>query len=187
MKNLMYLFVMSILIIAGCAKDDMFFENQNNLELKKAKVPIPFKADLFLSPDMESEPILIEGLDPNDPASYQISRLFCIGTATHMGKLDPVKSYYKHDKLVFFMEDNQPFSLNTGKGIIVGINDDSMEFTYEIKLSLIDGSFTGTNKIIPGTGTGRFEGCTGTIYTVGGLTEDGTGAWSINEGYLVYE
>lgn len=187
MKTLSYFFVIAILVIAGCATDDTLFETQDDLELKKAKVPIPFKADLFLSPDYESDFILIEGLDPNDPSSYTISRLFCSGTATHMGKLDPVKSYYTLDKLVFFMENGQPFTLNTGTGIIVGANGDSMEFTFEMKQSAIDGSFSGTNEIIPGSGTGRFKGCTGTINTVGGWPEEGPGAWSINEGYLVFE
>ncbi len=43
MKRLMYLIVLAILVIAGCAKDDTIFEEPGNLELKKANVPIPMK------------------------------------------------------------------------------------------------------------------------------------------------
>ena len=186
MKTLMYLFLVAILVIAGCAKDDIFVENPERMELKKAKVPIPFKADLNAVADLNSDLLLVEGLNPNDPGSYSYSKMLLNGTATHMGKINPEKSYYTFDKFVFFMEDGHPFTLNTGTGILVGANGDGIEFTFEIKQSAINFSFTGTNKIIPGTGTGKFEGCTGTVYSVGGLSEDGT-LWSKNEGYLVYE
>ena len=187
MKTLMYLLLVTILVIAGCAKDETLFENQDNLELKKAKVPIPFKADTYAVPDINSELILVEGLDPDNPASYFHCRLLCSGTGTHIGKINPEKSFYTHEKIVFFMEKGQPFTLNTGTGIIVGANGDGIEFTFESKQSVIDGSFAGTNTIIPGTGTGKFKGATGTLNVVGGWHEDGIGLWIKNEGYVVYE
>ncbi len=187
MKTLLYLFVVAFLVISGCAKDDALYVNPENPELINKKESVPFEANLHAVNDLNSDLILIEGLDPEDPASYSHSRLLISGTATHIGKLNPVKSYYTFEKLVFFMEDGQPFTLNSGTGCIVGANGDVIEFTHEAKQSAIDGSYTGTINIIPGTGTGIFECCTGTIYSVGGWSEDGPGIWSINEGYLVYE
>jgi hypothetical protein len=181
----MYFFVMAILVIAGCAKDDTLFENQDNLELKKAKVPIPFKYDAYVLQDKESDLILIEGLDPEDPASYAYSRLFCSGTATHMGKIDPEKSYYTLEKMVLFFENGVPYTKNTGKGILVGANGDGIEFTFTVMQNAMDFSCTGINEIIPGSGTGRLKGCTGTINMSGG--PQGAGLLFINEGYLVFE
>ena len=84
-------------------------------------------------------------------------------------------------------ENGNPFLINAGKGIIVGANGDGVEFTFRAKQSLLDGSSTGINEIIPGSGTGKFEGCTGTIDLVGGWHEDGIGFWLKIQGYLVYK
>lgn len=89
----MYLFVLAIIVITGCAKDETLFENHDNLELKKAKVPLPFKGDFYAEPDMQSYPILISGLDPNDPNTYFPGRLYIRGTGTPFGKVDSEKSY----------------------------------------------------------------------------------------------
>lgn len=188
MKTLMYLIVLAILVIAGCAKDDTMFETQDNLELKKAKVPVPFKADLYIVTDLESDVILVEGLNPEDPSSYTKSRLIVSGTGTHLGRINAEKSFYEFESLKFFLDENgYPFLLNTGAGIIVAANGDSFEFTFSIKQDVIDRSWSGTNEIIPGSGTGKFEGCSGTIEAVGGHHEDGIGMWCIAQGYLVYE
>jgi hypothetical protein len=185
MKTLMYFFVMAMIVIAGCAKDDTMFENNESLELKKAKVPIPFKYDAYVAPDTESDLVLIEGLNPENPKSYAFSKLICSGTATHMGKIDSEKSYYILEKMVLFFQNGLPYSKNTGKGILVGANGDGVEFTFTVEQSLIDLSCTGVNELIPGSGTGKFEGCTGTINMAGG--KEGTGLLFICEGYLVFE
>jgi hypothetical protein len=182
MKTLMYFFGMVLIVFAGCAKDDPLFENQESLELKKAKVPIPFKLDAYVVHDMESDLVLIEGLD-----TWTQSRLICSGTATHVGKIDSEKSFYILEKLVLFFENGIPYTRNTGKGILVGANGDGIEFTFEIKQSALDLSFTGTSKLVSESGTGKFEGATGSINTVGGKHEDGVGLWTKNEGYIVYE
>lgn len=187
MKTLMYLLVLAILVIAGCAKDDTMFETQDNLELKKAKVPIPFKADLYIVPDRESDKILVEGLDPEDSSSYANSRMIVSGTGTHLGKINTEKSFYEFENLKFFLDENgYPFTLNTGAGIIVAANGDSFEFTFKIIQDVIDYSWSGPNEIIPGSGTGKFEGCSGTLEAVGGWQDD-VGDWCIIQGFLVYE
>jgi len=184
MKALMYFFVMAVIVLAGCAKDDTMFDNQETLELKKAKVPVPFKLDAYVVTDMESDLILIEGLDEWTP-----SRLFCSGTATHVGNINPEKSFYTLEKMVFFLKDDLPHSRNTGKGILVGANGDGFEYTFTVVQNLVDGTCTGINEIIPGSGTGKFKGVKGTFNVIGGWHEDGIGLWFKNEGYsyLVFE
>lgn len=187
MKTLMYLLVLAILVIAGCDKDNTMFETQDNMELKKAKVPIPFKADLYIVTDWESDKILVEGLDPEDSSSYANSRMIVSGTGTHLGKINTEKSFYEFENLKFFLDENgYPFTLNTGAGIIVAANGDSFEFTFKIIQNVIDYSWSGPNEIIPGSGTGKFEGCSGTLEAVGGWQDD-VGDWCIIQGFLVYE
>ncbi len=140
MKALMYFFVMAILVFAGCAKDESMFEDQNSLELKKAKVPIPFKLDAYVVTDRESDKVLIEGLDPADPDSWFASRLICSGTATHLGKINPEKSFYILERLVLFFENGIPHSRNTGKGVIAGANGDGFEYTFTVVQNSVDGS-----------------------------------------------
>jgi hypothetical protein len=189
MKALMYFLVLAMIVIAACAKDDTMFENNESLELKKAKVPIPFKLNAYVLPDMESDLVFIQGLDPEDPNNYVLSRLICSGTASHVGKINPEKSFYTLEKLVFFIKDDLPHSKNTGKGILVGANGDGFEYTFTVVQNFVDGSCTGINEIIPGSGTGKFKGCTGTFNIIGGWHEDGIGLWFKNEGYsyLVFE
>jgi hypothetical protein len=182
----MYLLVVAILVIAGCAKDDTMFETQDNLELKKAKVPIPFKAELYATPDMESE-IMVVPL-PWGENRYVPSKMIVSGTATHFGKINSEKSYYEFKTMEFYYDENDKLiSYQTGLGILVGANGDSMEFNWWIKQSTETGDYFGENEIIPGSGTGKFEGCSGSASTVGGWHENGLGVWFIVHGFLVYE
>ncbi len=189
MKALVYFVVMAVIVLGGCAKDDTMFEDQGSLELKKAKVPVPFKLNAYVVQDMESDLVLIEGLDPENPGSWVPSRLICSGTASHVGKVNREKSYYTLEKLVFFLKDGLPHSKNTGKGILIGANGDGFEYTFTVVQNLVDGSCTGINEIIPGSGTGKFKGCKGTFNIIGGWHEDGIGLWFKNEGYsyLIFE
>jgi hypothetical protein len=83
MKTLIYLFAIAMFLFAGCAKDEMFDENSNNLELKKAKVPIPMKAEFCMNPNMGAGFILIEGLNPHDLQSYLPKEGWVSGHDTH--------------------------------------------------------------------------------------------------------
>lgn len=183
MKTLGYFLVLAILVFAGCTKDDVLFENQDNLELKKAKMPIPFKADCYAITDIESDLIPIIGID-----GYLVhSRLIISGNATLFGKLDNQKSYYEAESLVFFIgDDGLPYTLNIGKGKVVAANGDSMEFTFNVTQSFDEtNSYTGKAEFIAGSGTGKFMGCSGSCETFGGDAEGGT--WFKINGYLVYE
>jgi hypothetical protein len=186
MKALLYFFVMAILLIAGCAKDDTMFETQDNLELKKAKVPIPFKADCFGYPDTESDLI---SWNIGDDIYLSYSRIIITGTGTHLGKINSDKSYYEFESIVYFTDDDGiPYTMNSGKGKVVAANGDSFEITFQVK-NLFDenASYTGNACIIPGSGTGKFEDCTGTFGTVGASDYAKGGTWFKLDGYLVYE
>lgn len=166
----MYLFVGAILIIAGCAKDDTLFENQDNLELKKAKVPIPFKGEGWSVPDMESS-----------------TKYFIGGTGTHLGKINSKQSYYDFQTQDYIEVDGLPFLDLTGVGKLVGANGDSFEFNFSTRESLIDYNLQGRIDIIPGSGTGKFKGCSGSFDNVGGPDVNGVYFFVFKlEGYLVY-
>jgi hypothetical protein len=184
MKTLSYLIVLAVLVIAGCVTDDTMFETQNSLELKKAKVPIPMKMDCRAVPDTESDllPVVI-----GDNTVYIYSRLIISGTGTHLGKIEAEKSFYVIKNGEFFINDDGiPSVRNSGDGKVVGANGDGFEFTWWIKESLVDYTFFGEMEITPGTGTGKFEGCSGSCDIVG--MEPAVGLILFNlDGYLVYK
>ena len=162
-----FMTIMTVLFLfAGCAKDEMFNDNMNTPELKKAKVPVPMKVDLCASPDMNSELILspIPGLDPNDPASYIVRKWIIGGNGTHLGKLNSEKSFYDVATFEFIIEDDNPYLIQTGNGFWVAANGDNINYEWRAKATL-DLHYTG--EIEFQSGTGKFEGCSGTLYMVG--------------------
>lgn len=182
----MYFFVMAVIFIAGCARDDTMFETPDNLELKMAKVPIPIKADLVAVPDMESDLILVSGLDPNNPGNYYPGRMIISGTVTHAGKVDDEKSYYEFEKIEFVIENGIPFTNQSGTGLMVGANGDSFEYTWWVKQSQLNGDYVGGMKITPESGTGKFKHSSGSGDIVGGWNQDRTGVFFNINGYLYY-
>jgi hypothetical protein len=153
-------------------------------ESKGAVVSLPFKADCWAVPDWNSAPILIEGLDPN---SYSLSRLIVGGNGTRLGKINPEGSYYVFDSMKFVMDNGMPFVELEGVGKITGANGDSMEFDFKSLQSALPGDrpFTGEINIIPGSGTGKFEGAIGSLKSHGATTPDGI--WFKVDGYLTFE
>ena len=189
MKNLMYLFVVAILVIAGCAKDDTLFENPDNLELKKAKVPIPMKANCQAIWDEESDLISVDiPLGNGDVIVISnFSKLILSGTGTHLGKIDAEKSFYVAKSAVFFINDaGIPYLHIAGDGKVVGANGDSFEAIYWTDQSLVDNTWFGVMEITPGTGTGKFKGCSGTCDILDGRS-DNNGTYFKLDGYLVFE
>ena len=189
MKTLIYLFAIAMLLFAGCAKDEIFSENAGNNELKKAKVPIPFRVELCGFPDKSSEQKLypIPGLDPNNPSSYYYTRSFVEGIVTHLGRVDSEKSFTQNKTMEFIIENGAPYLVQTGVGRMVAANGDYYEFTAWVKTSLPSLVFISKTEIIPGSGVGRFKGITG--YTNGGGQVDKvnhTNCW-VNEGWMIYE
>jgi hypothetical protein len=171
MKTLSYFFVMAIILIAGCAKDETLFENPENMELKKANVPIPLKGEGWSDPDPQTSSKYITG-----------------GIGTHLGKINSEQSYYEFQKQDFIEIDGKPYYDLGGIGKLVGANGDSFEFTFTTRESLIDYTLVGKSVIIPGSGTGKFKGCSGYYNYVGGLDVSGIHLFVFTiEGELVYE
>jgi hypothetical protein len=167
MKTLMYCFVMALIVMAGCSKDDTMFESQDNLELKKAKVPIPFKADCQAVYHLE-----IPG------------RLMLSGNATHLGKFNAEESFYQFTSVVPTEIDGQQFLALKGFGKIVGANGHGMEFTFWSYQSM-EYIFKGKVEII--SGTGKFAGCKGTLESSGGYDVAGDFAFMTITGSLDFE
>jgi hypothetical protein len=160
-----------ILIFAGCAKNDFFAEKENLPELRKAKVPIPFKAELCAVPDMESSLILkpIPGLDPTDPKSYVTSRMIISGTGTHLGRVVSEESFYRIEMFKMIFEAGVPFMYQTGVGHMVAANGDSYDYTWWAKASLPNLDYIGGIEVT--SGTGKFKGCSGSADMTGKIDE----------------
>jgi hypothetical protein len=189
MKTLIYLFATAMFLFAGCAKDGIFTENAVNPELKKAEVPVPFRVELCGTPDMESEFKLlpIPGIDPGDPNNYYATRMFLSGIVTHLGNVDSENSYTEIENMVFIIENGSPFLQQTGGGKMVAANGDYYEFTNWVKMALPSLSYTCGSEIIPGSGTGRFKGISGSTTGIGQVDRvNHTNCWTA-EGRMEYK
>lgn len=158
MKALRYLFLMLMagVLISGCEKDTPLVDDQENVELKRAQVTIPFKANCQALPH------------PEIPGRYMVS-----GTATHAGKLNPQESFYQFTSMEIVEIDGQPFWHLEGFAKLVGANGHGFEATLWSYQTLDLTSFYGKVFITPGTGTGQFQGCTGTLDSSGGVGPEG--------------
>ena len=81
MKTLVYLFTIAMLLFAGCAKDEMF--NDEDMNLKSAEVKsIPLKGDFYSVPTAWDE-------------NGMMSAGYLVGNITHLGKLIPDLSTFE--------------------------------------------------------------------------------------------
>lgn len=171
MKTLIYCFAIAMLLIAGCAKEEAINENS---DLKKAKVPIPMKAEFCMTPNMEAGFILIQGLDANDPNSYLPKEGWISGFATHMGEV-----IMKDSPTTFISAELTEMGVKTvSKGKITAANGDYYQFVAT-SYSMADQMFNG-NVWMYG-GTGKFKGMTGTVVMTGQMP-----CWT-GIGTMVYE
>jgi len=109
------------------------------------------------------------------------------GTGTHLGIVYPETSYYEVESTVFVMEAGHPFFLQSGTGKFVAANGDKFEVTWWAKISLPDRNWVGEFEIIPGSGTGKFEGVSGLLPAVGQANPaEHKNCWT-TEGYLEFE
>ena len=187
MKTLIYLFAIAMLLFAGCAKDEMFDDNINTPELKKAKVPIPTRSELCGVADPTSEPILKPkpGLDPNDPKNYIPSVMIISGKCTQMGKIDSEQSYYKIEVFKLINEGGVTLIFQSGHGFLAGANGDGYYYTWWVKTSMTTFEYVGGSELQGGTG--RFEGVTGESEMSGKVDQvNNTNCWTA-EGWMIYE
>jgi hypothetical protein len=161
MKTLVYLFVIAMLLFAGCAKDDMFTDNMNNPELKKAKVPIPMKIEYCGTSDWS-----LGAISYGDPNTALPIKMIVSGKATHMGKFNSEKSYWLAEVYEPRVDsEGITYLFQSGTGYLVGANGDYINYAWEVNAALPDLDFTG--KLTLQDGTGNFEGCSGTINVAG--------------------
>ena len=190
MKTLISFFAIVMVFCAGCAKDYTSDENFSSVELKKANVPIPFKADMCAVPDMASDPVFlpIPGNDPANPSSYCKKRMVISGTGTHLGSVaGSGTSYYEVDGTDFMVEESKPLLYQYGTGILVGANGDSFEFTWWVKSYLPEQNWEGEFEITPGSGTGKFLGISGVLPSIGQATSvEHINCWT-SEGFIEFE
>lgn len=106
------------------------------------------------------------------------------GTGTHLGRLDAEKSFYEIQTFELIYEDDTPFFYQTGTGLMVAANGDSQSYTWWAKASLPNLDYVG--KIEINGGTGKFEGCTGTVDMIGKIDQVSmTNCWTA-EGTLEF-
>lgn len=170
MKTLRYLFLMLMagVLISGCQKDTSLFEDQKNVELKLVQFTKPFKGNF------EAEP------HPEIPGRYMVS-----GNATLAGKVNPEESFYQFTHMEIVEIDGQLFLQLEGWAEIVGANGHGLKATLLSYQTLgFPATFQGKLFVIPGTGTGQFQGCSGTIDSSGEVGPEGL-FMTVN-GHLVY-
>ncbi len=156
----------------SCAKDDT-----------TTKIPISIKIDCLAVPDKKSD--LIPVNIPGQVVYYTYSRLIVRGAGRYLGKIDAEKSFYVIKSIEFFTNDvGLQYIRNLGEGKVVGTNGDGFEFTFWSVESLDNFKIVGELKTILETGTGIFEGCSGTLNIVGSANNK---LWLCVDGYLFFE
>ncbi len=176
MKTLKCLFILAMLVFASCAK---YETSDETTDLKKAKVPIPMKAEFCMTPNMDAGFFLIEGLDPTKQTSYLPREGWISGFATHMGEVIMQESTVTF-LTATFVPGTGVVSTSTGK--ITAANGDYYLFN-ETTVTNPDNTFSG-NVWMYG-GIGKFEGMTGSVMMTGQVTDHGP-CWT-GVGTMVYE
>lgn len=144
MKTWTCLFLLAMLLLAGCDKNDLANKN-----------PIDFKAECWSVPDLKVS------------SKYMIG-----GTASLLGEINTEQSYFDFKTVKYMEIDGFPFFDMRGSGKMTGGNADSFEFNFKISQSLIDQHLVGKIDIIPGSGIGIFKGCCGCLYNIGRINDN---------------
>jgi hypothetical protein len=176
MKNLIYLLIFSLVILFGCTKD---FMNDENLDLKHAKVPIPMKVEFCATPNMNLPPVACMPVQ----AGVKLGGGMLIGGhATHLGEIIKEKSYSLTQNCFL---DGKGHLIEHTIGEITADNGDSFNYSLELTLLLSDFTFTGI--INMDDGTGRFIGVKGEIFIIGSVDKaNGEVCWT-GDGTMWYE
>lgn len=150
MKTLVYLFVIAMLLFAGCAKDEMFTDDSaSNLKSASVKM-VPLKTDFYSITTAVDEYML--------PAEG-----YLVGTFPHLGKLISEKSTWKSTTTgVVFNEDATGYLSSTShvEGQDVAANGDILYYYFDSSFDYVNNVFT-ADPVKYNGGTGRFENCTG--------------------------
>lgn len=202
MKTLISFCMVMMIMLVACTKDQ--FVQDETLMLKKAKVPVPMKADFCMTAASNPDPnapyyIPVSGA----PGGFQIPAFPVYGKisghATHMGQINSELSYGIITKCDYI--DNAPSGISPNDeiwmenhGRITAANGDSYAFIHSTPIVVKLDLFLSGNPILPfsgevtmSDGTGRFEGATGTVIMVGQTDMTaGTNCWKA-DGFLEFE
>ncbi len=151
MKTLVYLFVIAMLLFAGCAKDEMVTD-EADMNLKKAEIKgIPLKGDFYSVPTAWD-------------ANRMMSAGYLVGNITHLGKLIPELSTFDiteadlstYPNIVYWME-----------GQLAAANGDLLFYTIvgnaDMTIGTVEADVTytgGTGRLAKYTGYAHFTGQT---------------------------
>jgi hypothetical protein len=150
MKTLVYLFAIVMLLFAGCAKDEMFNDNETDLNLKSAPMKmVPVKADIYSVSESDFYGITTSG--------------YLAGNFSHLGKLVPENSRYT-GTILDLTDDSYTLLL---EGQLGAANGDVLNYYFTLNLKFTDTSFV-TIVTYKG-GTGRFTNCEGSATCTGNV------------------
>jgi hypothetical protein len=155
MKTLVYLFTIAMLLFAGCAKDEMF--NDEDMNLKSAEVKsIPLKGDFYSVPTAWDE-------------NGMMSAGYLVGNITHLGKLIPDLSTFEITEADL---STYPIIVYWMEGQLAAANGDLLFYkivgTADMTIGTTEADVTYTG------GTGRLEKYTGYAHFTG-QTDPATG------------
>jgi hypothetical protein len=154
-----------------------------NVNLKRAKVPVPMKADFCGTNDLSAGFIHIQGL-PDVPQNYLPRKMNISGHATQMGEVITALSWFECTVCYLSVEEGIPYINQTGNGLMTANNGDNYPITAWIKTSLVDWTYVG--EVTMYSGTGKFEGASGVVTIIGQLDQAaGTNCWH-GEGMMEY-
>ncbi len=182
--NYFFLFVFIGVLISGCSEIETnqdLLNPDNDLELKKAKVPIPAKCWLTSIPDFSQPSVLCtpEELKVDAVAGGNMS-----GHEAHGGKLDTEKSTWEVVSCEFDYENMEITEYITGKHTMM--NGDYYNYEGALTVNTVDGAIAGV--VNSYGGVGKFEGGTAEVFITGLLdfdtgiaTMQGEGFWDFSD------
>ena len=153
MKTLVYLFVIAVLLFAGCAKDEMFTDDAD-MNLKSAPVKmVPIKADFYSVTTV--------------PDEYNLPKEgYLAGNFSHLGKIIPRKSTWNATTLSLTTEYYKAYI----EGQLAAANGDLLFYSFTGTLDLTKNELCAN--VVYNGGTGRFKNCTGEAALTGYLNFD---------------
>lgn len=152
MKKLLVLPILALLFLLSCEKDQAEpvagFDGQQELITTRANATVPFKGVYTTHP-------VITEIDPN--TGTMTAEIPSEGTATHLGK-----STWYSDSQVFNIFIEPPLWDQTGTSIFTAADGSQLIGTFVGTTGPEgDSPFAGSGTYVITSGTGRFEGATG--------------------------
>jgi hypothetical protein len=160
MKKIVIFSIMMLAALAACTKDQSL--QDESVYLKKARVPIPMKADFCLIPDMTLPPVpvlLPNGIPTGNflPGGGLIS-----GHATHMGEIITSESPITMTGAVI-----NPVTWIVTWTAVGKVTADNGDYYYFHSVAYQDMNKNYTGTVWMHDGTGNFDGVSGSVEMIG--------------------